>query len=719
MSNGSESAGGSSDPSHHVPAKAERERDASDFALEEDELHSDSVISPVTAVSTVEEHLTAPGDSTVTSSNAPTVPQTHSATDGVHVDVGDRDDDLTVMNRTGEAASSYGMSPLANSEGVEDDRVIITQLLASNDALRSQLGQFKVALQQSLATGPSHRGLPRQEAEELRANSPYNMGGSPARSPNKHVKLNHAMVLSVPALDKQLALVHRRTQMYVESNQKLQQRIQKLTDGRYIKKLEEQVAKLQEQVVAVGEENKALRSQQRDADKAAMKEYKDRQNFPEKLNAAKSDLRVQKNRLKKQTEQITDLQKKERVQSTKLKVLREENAKLAQGLEEAGIDVTKLLTMKLEQVVAPDLPLRGEEHAAEVERQQAALREERDKLAEDVRALGRIMTGYRSKGAREIKTMQAQVQKYRAEKEKLQVTLDQRDRELRAHLLKVKSLKRTLRDLAYGELKLREASGVMPPDDVVSPAQLTGMNLSVMEKTIPTVTTPLKSGSRAGKDGTGGDELDKTTLVDKSVLDVSGLDPHDPREATDRSDLAFQPSPPPGSAGSRQISKPSPGRRIVGQSGMTKEQQTLEVKALEAKLKDSEQERARKAELRAEELMREEEKRLEVESAESDRAATLLQSKQRQRRASAVVQARREEHRQDQAATLLQSKQRQKQAVAAVEVKRTKAKDEALAANEALMAEAGAGTTEGTRAGDDDHARDNVVDDEAAATPAA
>ena len=482
--------------------------------------------------------------------------------------------------------------------------------------------------------------------------------------------------------------------MYVESNEKLQERIKKLTDGKYIKKLEEQVAKLQEQVLAITEENKVMRSQQRDADKAAVKEYRNRQNFPEKLNAAKSDLRVQKNRLKKQTEQITDLQKKERMQSTKLKVLREENTKLAHGLEEAGIDVKKLLSMKLEQVIAPDLPLRGEQHTAEVEEQQAALREERDKLAEDVRALGRMMTGYRSKGAREIKTMQAQVQQYRAEKEKLQVTLDQRDRELRAHLLKVKSLKRTLRDLAYGELKLREASSVMPPDDIVSPAQLTDMDFSVMEKTIPTVTTPLKTGNHDGAIGSAiGNGLEKTTIVDKSKLDVSGLDSKDPNESSGRgqasNNFAFQPSPPPGSANSRQLAKPTTGRRVVGDTeAQRKEQQSLEVAAFEAKLMETENERERKTEERSEELRRETERRVTLEDEEQgsedkaaeraleradelmreeeqkDAAATLLQTKQRQKQAAAVVEAKRDEKQQHDAATMLQSKQRQKAAMA-------------------------------------------------------
>ena len=578
--------------------------------------------------------------------------------------------------------------------------MIINQLLASNDALRSQLGHFKTALQKSLATAPAQNGSPRQGGEDLRNNSPYRVGGSPgARSP-KYVKMNHAMVLSVPALDKQLALVHRRTQMYVESNEKLQERIKKLTDGKYIKKLEEQVTKLQEQVLAITEENKVMRSQQRDADKAAVKEYKDRQNFPEKLNAAKSDLRVQKNRLKKQTEQITDLQRKERAQSTKLKALREENTKLAHGLEEAGIDVKKLLAMKLEQVVAPDLPLRGEQHTAEVEEQQTALREERDKLAEDVRALGRMMTGYRSKGAREIKSMQAQVQKYRAEKETLQVTLDQRDRELRAHLLKVKSLKRTLRDLAYGELKLREASGVMPPDDIVSPAQLTGMDPAAMDKTIPTVTTPLKTGNH---EGAGGNGLEKTTIVDKSRLDVSGLDSNDSNgtsghgKASDN--FAFQPSPPPGSAGSRQLTKPSTGRRVVGgvDDEQRKEEQRMEVAAFEAKLMETENERVKKTKERSEELRRDTERRTfedqeadmeaEVEAAErraleradelmreeEGKAATLLQAKQRQKQAAVVVGAKRDERRQDDAATMLQSKQRQKAAKATVEAKRAAA----------------------------------------------
>lgn len=93
-----------------------------------------------------------------------------------------------------------------------------------------------------------------------------------------------------------------------------------------------------------------------------------------------ADLKLQTNRQKKQTEQISELQRKARAQSTKLKGLREENSKLAQGLGEAGIDVKKLLAMKLENVVAVDLPLKGEGHTREVEERQAALREERDKV---------------------------------------------------------------------------------------------------------------------------------------------------------------------------------------------------------------------------------------------------------------------------------------------------------------------------------------------------
>ena len=59
------------------------------------------MISPVTAVTTIEEQLAA-GDSTVTSSNAPTVPQNHSETNGTGDASGE---ELTVMNRTGNAPS--------------------------------------------------------------------------------------------------------------------------------------------------------------------------------------------------------------------------------------------------------------------------------------------------------------------------------------------------------------------------------------------------------------------------------------------------------------------------------------------------------------------------------------------------------------------------------------------------------------------------------------
>ena len=79
-------------------------------------------------------------------------------------------------------------------------------------------------------------------------------------------------------------------------------------------------------------------------------------------------------------------------------------------------------------------------------------------------------------------------------------------------------------DLAYGELKLREASSIMPPDDVASPAQLTAMSPELYEKTMPSITTPLKIGD--GEDGEGLDKVDEGGGGGGGASDWAGAHPH-------------------------------------------------------------------------------------------------------------------------------------------------------------------------------------------------
>ena len=91
-------------------------------------------------------------------------------------------------------------------------------------------------------------------------------------------------------------------------------------------------------------ESQTLRGMHIEADRKAQRDSKEHQALPQKLKAAQDDIKVQKERLRKQSLHIKAQSEKLRRHNDDIKNLQQDNGKLMQALEEAGIDVKKVLT---------------------------------------------------------------------------------------------------------------------------------------------------------------------------------------------------------------------------------------------------------------------------------------------------------------------------------------------------------------------------------------
>lgn len=202
--------------------------------------------------------------------------------------------------------------------------------------------------------------------------------------------------------------------------------------------------------------------------------------------------------------------------------------------------------MKITDLSQASLPLQPQAHSQESIAREQKLVEERDKLAHDVKAITGMMTKYRTQSSRDLRVMEAKVEESQKEREELQRVLDQRDKDVRLQILKVKRLKRTLRDLAFGELKLKEANGVLPaaemdtiPSSTMSPVAGGPRSAALVEESFgdlsldteskpakPSPPSPANSAGRSGRqkprtqgrvvkmsDTTGGQEGDSTFVT--------------------------------------------------------------------------------------------------------------------------------------------------------------------------------------------------------------
>jgi len=82
---------------------------------------------------------------------------------------------------------------------------------------------------------------------------------------------------------------------------------------------------------------------------------------------------------------------------------------------------------------------------------------ENAKLRRDLASMTRMMNKYKTQGEKRGKTLELKITTLQKEKRLIQSILDERDREVRSHLHKVKDLKRSLKELVQGETQLRDS----------------------------------------------------------------------------------------------------------------------------------------------------------------------------------------------------------------------------------------------------------------------
>lgn len=273
--------------------------------------------------------------------------------------------------------------------------------------------------------------------------------------------------LTGPALQIELRMVQKRSQLYREANERLQLRVDRLTDISHIPKLEETVRELKVQVTRLLQEKAQLELNQRNAERQAFKQNQEAGMLPERLNSLRAELKIEKERSRKLVNKVGELQVRDRENQEKFKYTRQLNEVFSLELTDAGVKVQDVLVKHnlkkgKERHPSPKKQPLGTLRAAR-KQEVEDLTKERDKLRKDTKTLSRMMTKYRDQAARQIKSLQSKVEIMKKGKNAIQALLDERDKEVRVHAQQIKELRKALQVLMKGETQLVDSQALLGP----------------------------------------------------------------------------------------------------------------------------------------------------------------------------------------------------------------------------------------------------------------
>ncbi|CAM9272702.1 unnamed protein product [Chrysoparadoxa australica] len=333
-------------------------------------------------------------------------------------------------------APPLSVQSFGSADPAEQDRTI-AKLLEHNKLLKQKLSTVKNALESRIGKGSSSKAM---KGGKIAASKP----------PRSHPpSIKDSMALTYPALEKKLRTMEKRIKLYASENEELRRQVDKLAGGGLLTKLKSKLASREQELAIQVKTNKTLAKLQRLQDRKL--KQKEGSVLAQQLTSAQEDVRLAKERIRRLSSELALSKQKEEAQKQRTEQLSNSNAGIRAALAAEGKEV-------------PQGRLQAAKHDAAAEASELeALRAEKEELKVTAGQLQKALKAMRCKADHELKSSRAKITVLQREKEELAATVKGNEKEFRLHLFQVRKLKRALRDLATGNMKIQEAREALVP----------------------------------------------------------------------------------------------------------------------------------------------------------------------------------------------------------------------------------------------------------------